>query len=89
MRKHISKVTIMTICAVGLCCLATLRFQRVQVEDRATARTNHYWRVLLPGQDTSVTLERDGSFEARTYDITGLYGLLGGEDVRGFRRTHH
>jgi len=89
MRKHISKVTIMTICAVGLGCLATLRFQWVQVEDKATARTRHYWRVLLPGQDTSVTLERDGSFEARTYDITGLYGLLEAEDTRGLKGTLH
>ena len=88
MSKHIKELAIVLASIAGVCCLASLRFQSVQVTDRATSRTLHHWRVLLPGQDSDVKLQRDGRYEARTYGMTGLYGLWSVELMSGSRLTH-
>lgn len=88
MGKHIKELVVVIACLAGVCCLASLRFQSVEATDKETARAHHYWRVLLPGQDSDVELQEDGSYEARTYGITGLYGLWSVEEMSGFQSSH-
>lgn len=85
MRRYISNLVIATMCVTGLCGLGMLRFQRVEIQDAATQHTHRYWRVLLPGQDNTVSLEKEGHYNAREHNIKGLYGLLNLECLSGAR----